>query len=70
MAVSKFVNICDILGESETKSKNALSIFLIFLCIKNVLENNLGLNLEELIGFCLDGVSVMTEKDNGGGCEV
>ena len=28
------------------------------------LENNLGLNLDELIGFCLDGASVMTGKDN------
>ena len=62
MTVSKFVNTCDILGESETMSADALSIFL---CLKNVLENNLGLNLEELIGFCLDGASVMTGKDNG-----
>ena len=28
-------------------------------------ENNLGLNLEELSGFCLDGARVMTGKDNG-----
>ena len=30
-----------------------------------MLENNLGLNFEELIGFCSDGASVITEKDNG-----
>ena len=30
-----------------------------------MLQNNLGLNLEELVGFCLDGASVMTGKDNG-----
>ena len=30
-----------------------------------MLENNLGLNLEELIGFCSDGANVMTWKDNG-----
>ena len=29
-----------------------------------MIENNLGLNLEELIGFCSDGASVMTRKDN------
>ena len=62
MTVSKFVKTCDILGESETTSADALSIFL---CLKNVLENNLGLNLEELIGFRSDGASVMTGKDNG-----
>ena len=49
MTVSKFVNTYDILGESETTSADALSIFLY---LKNVLESNLGLNLEELIGFC------------------
>ena len=37
----------------------------IFLCLKNVVENNLGLNLEELIGFCSGGARVMTGKDNG-----
>ena len=62
MIVSKFVNTCNIFGESKTTLADALSIFL---CLKNVLENNLGLNLEELIGFCLDGASVMTAKDNG-----
>ena len=61
ITVSKFVNTCDILGESETMSADALFVFLY---LKNVLENNLGLNLEELIGFCLDGASVMTGKDN------
>ena len=66
MTVWRFLNTCDILGESETTA-DALSIFL---CLKNVIENNLGLNLEELIGFCSDGASVMTGKDNGGGCEV
>ena len=62
ITVSKFVNTCDILGESETMSADALFVFLY---LKNVLENNLGLNLEELIGFCLDGASVRTGKDNG-----
>ena len=60
MTVWRFLNTCDILGESETTG-DALSIFL---CLKNVIENNLGLNLEELIGFCSDGASVMTRKDN------
>ena len=60
MTVWRFLNTCDILGESETTA-DALSIFL---CLKNVIENNLGLNLEELIGFCSDGASVMTGKDN------
>ena len=67
MTVSKFVDTCDILGESEITSADALSISL---CLKSVLENNLDLNLKELIGFCSDGASVMTGKDNGGGCEV
>ena len=62
MTVPKFVNTCDILGGSETTSADALSIFF---CLKNMLENNLGLNLEELIRFCSDGASVMTGKDNG-----
>ena len=35
------------------------------MCLKNASENNLGLNLEELIGFCSDGASVMTGKNNG-----
>ena len=48
MTGSKFVNTYDILGEFVTTSADALSSFL---CLKNVLENNLGLNLEELIGF-------------------
>ena len=61
MTVWRFLNTCDILGESETTG-DALSIFL---CLKNVIENNLGLNLEELIGFCSDGASAMTGKDNG-----
>ena len=52
----------DISGESEIMSADALSIFL---CLKNVLENNLDLNSQELIEFCLDGASVMTGKDNG-----
>lgn len=47
MTVTKFVNTCDVLGESETTS-NALSIFL---CLKNVLENKLGLNLEDWLLF-------------------
>ena len=67
MTVSKFVDTCDILGESEITSADTLSISL---CLKSVLENNLDLNLKELIGFCSDGASVMTGKDNGGGCEV
>ena len=29
-----------------------------------MIKNNLGLNLEELIGFGSDGASVMTGKDN------
>ena len=62
ITVSKFVNTFDILGESEAMSADALSTFL---CLKNVSENNLGLNLEELIGFYLDGASAMTGKDNG-----
>ena len=62
MTVSKFVNTCDISEKSETTSANTLSTFL---CLKNVLENNLGLNLKGLTGFCLDGASVMTGKDNG-----
>ena len=62
MTVSRFVNTCDVLGESETTSADALSIFL---GLRNVLENNLGLNLEELIGLCSDGASVMNGKDNG-----
>ena len=62
MTVPRFVNTCDILGESETTSADALSIFL---CLRNVLENNLGLNLEELIGLCSDGASGMNGKDNG-----
>ena len=62
MTVSKFVNTCGILRESETTSPDDLSIFF---CLKNVLENNLGLNLEELIGFCSDGASAITWKDNG-----
>ena len=53
---------CDILGDSETKSADALSIFLYF---KNMLENNLDLYLKELIGFFLDVASVITGKDNG-----
>ena len=60
--MSKFVNTCDIVGEYGVMSADALSIFL---CLKNVLENNLGLNLEELIGFCSDGASAITWKDNG-----
>ena len=52
----------DILGESEITSADALSVFL---CLKNVLENNLDLNLEEFLGFYLDGASVMIGKDNG-----
>ena len=62
MTVWRFLNSCDILGESETRSADALYIFL---CLKNVVENNFGLNLEELIGFCSDGARVMTGKDNG-----
>ena len=62
ITVSRFVNTCDILGESETMSADSLFIFS---CLENVLENNLGLNFEELIGFCSDGASVMTGKDNG-----
>ena len=62
ITVSRFVNTYDILGESETMSANSLFIFS---CLENVLENNLGLNFEELIGFCSDGASVMTGKDNG-----
>ena len=42
MTVLKFVNTCDILGQSKTTSANALFIFLY---VKKVLENNLGLNL-------------------------
>ena len=67
MTVSKFVNTYDILGQSEATSADTLSIFLY---LKNVLDNNLGLNLEEWIWFCSDRASVMTRKDNGGGCEV
>ena len=62
ITVSRFVNTCDILRESETMSADSLFIFS---CLENVLENNLGLNFEELIGFCSDGASVMTGKDNG-----
>ena len=62
MTVSEFANTCDISGESEITSADALSIFL---CLKNVLGNNLDLNSQELIEFCLDGASVMTGKDNG-----
>ena len=42
MTVLKFVNTSDILGQSKTTSADALFIFL---CVKKVLENNLGLNL-------------------------
>ena len=61
MTVSKFINTCCILGESEITSADALPIVL---CLKNVLDNNLDLNLEELIGFCSDEASVTTGKDN------
>ena len=47
----KFDNTCDVLGESETMSEDALPIFFSH---KNVLENNFGLNLEQLIAFCSD----------------
>ena len=46
MTVSKFINTCCILGESEITSADALPIVL---CLKNVLDNNLDLNLEELV---------------------
>ena len=62
MTVWRLLNTCNILAESETMSADALSIFL---CLKNVLENNLGLNWEDLIRSCSGRASAMTGKDNG-----
>ena len=59
---TSFVHTSDLLEESETTSTDAESIFN-SLC--NTLQNDLDLNLEELIGFCSDGASVMTGSQNG-----
>ena len=57
-----FGSTCDVLEESKTTSADAVSIFE---SLKNTLEKDLDLELKDLIGFCSDGASVMTGKDNG-----
>ena len=50
---------------SKKNLKQCQQMLYLSFCASKMCLDVLGLNLEELIGFCSDGASVMTGKDNG-----
>ena len=62
VAQTKFVNTSDLLEESSTTSANAQAIFS---SLKNLIEQNLKLDLDGVKAFSSDGAAVFTGKREG-----
>ena len=59
---TKFVHTADLLAESENTAADSESIFK---SLKELIEEKLKLQIEELKAFVSDGASVMTGHENG-----
>ena len=59
---TKFLHTADLLSELEETSANAKSIFE---SLKNLIQNQLQLDLADLKAFMSDGASVMTGQEKG-----
>ena len=57
---TKFLHTADLLSESEETSTNVKSIFE---SLKNLIQNQLQLDLADLKAFVSDGASVMTDRE-------